>query len=54
MTASYEVITEILLEIGPSLAEQFVTPSFCSLQDKAGNDSLFVALTWCEAIGRAQ
>jgi ubiquinone/menaquinone biosynthesis C-methylase UbiE len=54
MTASYEVITETLLKVGPSLAGQFAAPSYCSLQDKAGDDSLFVALAWCEAIGRAR
>jgi ubiquinone/menaquinone biosynthesis C-methylase UbiE len=54
MTASYDVITETVLKIGPSLAAQVAAPSYCSLQDKAGNGSLFVALAWCEAIGRAQ
>jgi ubiquinone/menaquinone biosynthesis C-methylase UbiE len=54
MSASYEVITEILLKVGPSLAQQFAAPAFCTLQDKAGGDSLFVALAWCEAIARAQ
>jgi ubiquinone/menaquinone biosynthesis C-methylase UbiE len=54
MTASYDVITETLLKIGPSLAAQFAAPSFCSLKDKPGDDSLFVALAWCEAIGRAR
>lgn len=54
MNASYEVITETLLQIGPSLAEQFVTPASCSLDDKPGDHSLFVALAWCEAIGKAQ
>lgn len=54
MTASYEVITEMLMKIGPSLAGQFSAPSFCSLQDKAEQSSLFVALAWCEAIGQAQ
>jgi ubiquinone/menaquinone biosynthesis C-methylase UbiE len=54
MTASYEVITETLLKIGPSLAQQFAAPAFCSLENKAGADSLFVALAWCEAIGRAE
>ena len=54
MTASYDVITETVLKIGPSLAAQVAAPNYCSLQDKAGNDSLFVALAWCEAIGRAQ
>jgi ubiquinone/menaquinone biosynthesis C-methylase UbiE len=54
MTASYEVITEMLLKLGPSLAEQFAASgSFCSLRDKATDDSLFVALAWCEATGRA-
>jgi ubiquinone/menaquinone biosynthesis C-methylase UbiE len=54
VTASYDVITESLLKIGSSLAAQFATPTSCSLQDKASDDSLFVALAWCEAIGRAQ
>jgi ubiquinone/menaquinone biosynthesis C-methylase UbiE len=53
MTASYEVISEALRQIGPSLAEQFVNRASCSLEDKPGDDSLFVALAWCEAIGRA-
>ena len=54
MTASYEVVTETLLRIGPSLAAQFAAPSYCSLQDKPGNDSLFVALAWCEAVAQAR
>ena len=54
MTASYEVITETLLKIGPSLAEQFVAASYCNPKDKAEHDSLFVAVAWCEAIGRAE
>jgi hypothetical protein len=53
MTASSEVITETLLQIDPSLAQQFAAPAFCSLEDKAVPDSLFVALAWCEAIGYA-
>lgn len=54
MTASYDVITETLLKVGPSLAAQFAAPNYCSLQEKAVDDSLFVALAWCEAIGQAQ
>lgn len=54
MTASYDVISETLLKIGPSLAAQFAAPSYCTLQNKAGDESLFVALAWCEAIGHAQ
>jgi ubiquinone/menaquinone biosynthesis C-methylase UbiE len=54
VSASYEVITETLFKIGPSLAAQFATPSYCSLQQKTDHDSLFVALAWCEAIGQAQ
>jgi ubiquinone/menaquinone biosynthesis C-methylase UbiE len=61
-TASYEVITEMILKIGPSLAQQFAAqgdcerPAFTSyrhLNDKQGDDSLFVALAWCEAVGCA-
>jgi hypothetical protein len=51
MSASYEVITETLLKIGPSLAEQFAVPSSCTLDDQAGDHSLFVALAWCQAVG---
>jgi ubiquinone/menaquinone biosynthesis C-methylase UbiE len=53
MSASYEVITESLLKIGPSLAEQFAAGSYCSLQDNSGDDPLFFALAWCEATGCA-
>jgi hypothetical protein len=53
LTASYEVITDILLKVGPSLTAQFAAPSCCSLEDNSGDDSLFVALAWCEAIGYA-
>lgn len=52
MAASYEVITETLLKIGPALGEQFTSPNRCSLQN--GNGSLFVALAWCEAVGCVQ
>jgi hypothetical protein len=52
MTASYDVISETLLKIGPSLVAQFAAPSYCTLQNKADDESLFVALAWCEAIGR--
>ena len=54
MGASYEVITETLLQIGLSLAEQFVTRASCSIEDRLGNLSLFVALAWCEAVGSAR
>lgn len=54
MTASYEVITETLLTIGPSLAQRFAVPGDCDLgDDKSCDHSLFVALAWCEAIGYA-
>jgi hypothetical protein len=52
--ASYEVITEAIQKIGSSLAPQFMTKSYCSLENKHDDDSLFVALAWCEAIGRAE
>jgi ubiquinone/menaquinone biosynthesis C-methylase UbiE len=51
MTPCYEDITEVLRKIGPSLGTQFATGDSCSLRDKP-DDSLFVALAWCEAIGR--
>jgi len=51
MSGSYDVITETLLKIGPSLADQFAKPSHCGLENKA-DASLFVALACCEAIGR--
>jgi hypothetical protein len=54
MTASYEVISDLLAKIGPSLAGQFAAPgSFCKLQDRPEDSSLFVALAWCEATGHA-
>lgn len=54
MSASYEVITDILTRIGPALAEQFTVPgSSCRLEDKTRASSLFVALAWCEASGRS-
>jgi len=55
MTASYEVISDLLMKLGPSLAQQFAAPSsFCKLDDRPGESSLFVALAWCEATGRMQ
>ena len=53
-SASYEVVTEAIQKIGSSLAPQFMAQSYCSLDSKNGDDSLFVALAWCEAIGRAE
>lgn len=58
MTASYEVISDLLMKIGPKLAEQlagqFVTTgSSCSPHDRSEIPSLFVALAWCEATGRS-
>jgi ubiquinone/menaquinone biosynthesis C-methylase UbiE len=54
MTASYEVIGELVMKLGPSLAQQFTAPgSFCKLQDRSEVPSLFVALAWCEATGYA-
>jgi hypothetical protein len=54
MTASYEVISDLLMKLGPALAEQFTMPgSFCKLQDRPEPPSLFVALAWCEATGLA-
>jgi ubiquinone/menaquinone biosynthesis C-methylase UbiE len=53
MTASYEVISDLLMKLGPALAEQFTIPgSSCKLQDRSEPPSLFVALAWCEATGR--
>jgi hypothetical protein len=54
VSASYEVITNILATIGPALAERFTARgSSCRLQDKMEPSSLFVALAWCEATGRS-
>ena len=54
MNASYEVISDLLAKIGPSLAAQFAAPgSFCSLGQSLDLSSLFVALAWCEATGQA-
>ena len=54
MTASYEVISDLLAKIGPSLAASFAAPgSFCRIEDEKEIPSLFVALAWCEATGHA-
>ncbi len=60
MTASYEVISDLLMKIGPALAGQFTASgssaaagSFCKLQDRSKDSSLFVALAWCEASGHS-
>ena len=58
MTASYEVLSDLLAKIGPSLAGQladgfFTTGSACNLKDRSEVSSLFVALAWCEATGHA-
>ena len=54
MTASYEVISDLLMKMGPFLAEQFTIPGgFCDLQDRLATPSIFVALAWCEATGNA-
>lgn len=52
--ASYEVVTDFIQKIGPALVQQFVSSGCCSLDNKNGDASLFVALAWCEAIGRAE
>jgi ubiquinone/menaquinone biosynthesis C-methylase UbiE len=55
MTASYEVISDLLMKIGPILAGQFTSPGdFCSVKDRPEQPSLFVALAWCSAIGHAE
>lgn len=51
VTASYEVITETLRQIGPSLAAQFAVTEK-ERGSAVENDLPFVALAWCEAIGR--
>jgi ubiquinone/menaquinone biosynthesis C-methylase UbiE len=53
-TASYEVITEQIQKIGSCLAQRFLSPTCCTLDSKDGDDALFVAVAWCEAIGRAE
>jgi hypothetical protein len=53
VSASYEVITETLRRIGPSLAAQFASPEKERGLD-AEDDLPFVALAWCEAIGRVR
>ena len=52
VTASYEVVSDLLQKIGPSLAAHFAPPGYDSQQAKF-DDSLFVALAWCEAVGTA-
>jgi ubiquinone/menaquinone biosynthesis C-methylase UbiE len=53
-SASYEVVTEAIQKIGSAFAPQFTPQSYCSLNDRSGDSSLFVALAWCEAIGQAE
>ena len=50
IAASYDIISDLLKQIGPSLAAAFATSDHSNMQDKP-DDSLFVALAWCEAIG---
>jgi ubiquinone/menaquinone biosynthesis C-methylase UbiE len=52
-TASYEVITEFIQKVGPFIAQQFLSPGSCSLDKRDPDDSLFVALAWCEATAHA-
>ena len=54
LTASYDVIRDILVKIGPSLAQHFAAPAYCNLKGKDEDQSLFVAIAWREAIGRRQ
>ena len=54
MSASYEVISDFLAKIGPAFAERFIAAgSQCNLQDRPQDNSIFVALAWCEAMGHA-
>jgi ubiquinone/menaquinone biosynthesis C-methylase UbiE len=51
VTASYEVVSDAIMKL---LASQFAHPgSFCKLQDRTEDSSIFVALAWCEATGHA-
>jgi ubiquinone/menaquinone biosynthesis C-methylase UbiE len=52
LTASYEVITDALNKAGPSLTQSFAAQTTSTLASTAHDDSTFVALAWCEAIGR--
>jgi ubiquinone/menaquinone biosynthesis C-methylase UbiE len=52
LTASYDVLTEILRTIGTAMATQFTVAG--SPDGPTDSDPPFVALAWCEAIGRAQ
>jgi hypothetical protein len=47
-------VTETLLKIGPLLASQFRAPGDDSLQERAGDHSLFLALAWRGATGRVE
>lgn len=54
MSASYEVISDFLAKIGQAFAEQFIAAgSQCNLEDRPQDNSIFVALAWCEATGHA-
>jgi len=53
-TASYEVITDLILKMGPALAQGFAASNCCPLDNKPGDYPLFIALAWCEATGCAE
>ncbi len=51
-SASYEVINDLRYELVRALVAHFLPSGSCSLQEEP-DGSLFAALPWCEAIGRA-
>jgi ubiquinone/menaquinone biosynthesis C-methylase UbiE len=52
LTASYEVITEAIAKAGPSLTQPFMARAPSTLASAADDAPVFIALAWCEAIGR--
>jgi ubiquinone/menaquinone biosynthesis C-methylase UbiE len=54
MSASYEVISNFLAKIGPAFAEQFIAAGAqCNVEHRPQDNSIFVGLAWCEAMGHA-
>ncbi len=53
VTASYEVVTDLVPKLGPALAAQFPSAFASGNGPRNGDETSFVALAWCEVIGRA-
>jgi len=50
LTASYDVVSEEIQNVGTAAAHESEAASGRSRDEKAGDNLLFVALAWCEAV----